>query len=109
MPAQLWLEIRVAGFAALAAIFWAICGAAFVPPDRAGIDYNAPQSVVSELQRSVKKQSHWNKRAAWMACASAALQVAATVVHVISAPPIPSDKTTEAPRRLSQSEFPINP
>lgn len=72
MPAQLWLEIGVAGFAAFAAIFWAFCGAVFVPPDRAGIDYNAPQSVVSELQRSVKKQSHWNKLAAWMACASAA-------------------------------------
>lgn len=47
MTAQLWLEIGVAGFAALAAIFWAICGAEFVPPDRAGIDYNAPQSLPS--------------------------------------------------------------
>lgn len=57
----------------------------------------------------MKKQSHWNKLAAWMACASAALQVAATVVHVVSTPPVSPDKTTVVPQRLSLFELPFNP
>jgi len=108
MTIQLWLEVGVAAFAALAAIFWAICGGVRVPPDRAGMDYNAAQSTVSELQRSVANQSLWNKRAAWMACASAALQVAATAVHVISAPCSESERACAEPRRLTQSAFTIS-
>jgi hypothetical protein len=48
------------------------------------LDHNAPQRVVSELHRSVKRQSFWNKLAAWMACAAAVRQVFGTALRIVA-------------------------